>query len=125
MVKYAGHRPFLLWMLKLRLLLRVSPLLLAKAIPTCVEFDSKPLINCCLGKIAKGAWELYPSLGSIQELKSKFASVRWEWVPREANAVADAAAAIATRGMGTEVWADRPPSSLVHVLSRDGLPCPP
>ncbi|BFG15190.1 hypothetical protein CerSpe_014650 [Prunus speciosa] len=91
----------------------------------CVESDSKPLINCCLGKITKGAWELYPSLGRIQELKSNFTSVRWEWVPREANAVADAAAAFAIRGMGTEVWVDRPPSSLVHVLSRDGLPCPP
>ncbi|CAL8992566.1 unnamed protein product [Prunus brigantina] len=90
-----------------------------------VESDSKPLINCCLGKIDKGAWELYPSLGRIRELKSKFSSVRWNWIPREANAVADAAAAIAIRGMGTEVWVDRPPSSLVHVLSRDGLPCPP
>ncbi|CAL9002922.1 unnamed protein product, partial [Prunus brigantina] len=38
----------------------------------CVESDSKPLIHCCLGKIAKGAWELYPSLGRIQELKLKF-----------------------------------------------------
>lgn len=91
----------------------------------CVESDSKPLIHCCLGKIATGAWELYPSLGRIQELKLKFTSIRWEWVPREANAVADAAAAIAIRRMGTEVWVDRPPSSLVHILSRDGLPCPP
>ncbi|CAL9004797.1 unnamed protein product, partial [Prunus brigantina] len=32
-----------------------------------VESDSKPLINCCLGKIDKGAWELYPSLGRIRE----------------------------------------------------------
>ncbi|CAL2231021.1 unnamed protein product [Prunus armeniaca] len=61
---------------------------------------------------------------SRKDLKSKFSAVRWTWIPREANVVADPAVAIAVGGMGTEVWVDRPPSSLVRVLSRDGLPCP-
>ncbi|XP_021820430.1 uncharacterized protein LOC110762133 [Prunus avium] len=90
-----------------------------------VESDSKKVMDNCAGNIAKGDWGIYPSLCRIQDLKSKFSAVRWAWIPREANAVADAAAAIAFGGMGTEVWVDRPPSSLVHVLSRDGLPCPP
>ncbi|CAL9010113.1 unnamed protein product [Prunus brigantina] len=91
----------------------------------CVESDSKKVIENCAGKITRGDWDIYPSLCRIHDLKSKFSAVRWTWIPREANAVADAAAAIAIGRMGTEVWVDRPPSSLVHVLSRDWLPCPP
>ncbi|CAL2264584.1 unnamed protein product [Prunus armeniaca] len=74
-----------------------------------VESDSKPSSIAVWGKLPRGPGN------SI---------LHWD-IPREANVVADAAAAIAIRGMGTEVWVDRPPSSLVHVLSRDGLPCPP
>ncbi|CAL9001485.1 unnamed protein product [Prunus brigantina] len=36
----------------------------------------------------------------IGDLKSKFFAIRWTWIPKEANAVADAAAAIAIGGMG-------------------------
>lgn len=74
----------------------------------CVESDSKKVIDNCEGKIARGDWGFYPSLCRIQDLKSKFSAVRWTWIPREANAVADAASAIAFGGMGTEVWVDRP-----------------
>ncbi|KAH0996206.1 hypothetical protein GBA52_020070 [Prunus armeniaca] len=42
--------------------------------------------------------------GITHDLKSKFSVVRWTWIPREANVVVDAAAAIAVGGMATEVW---------------------
>ncbi|KAL6133320.1 hypothetical protein ACLB2K_065557 [Fragaria x ananassa] len=37
----------------------------------------------------------------------------------------DLVASLIVRKKCPEVWIDRSPSSLVFVLSRDGLPCPP
>ncbi|KAL6187676.1 hypothetical protein ACLB2K_039072 [Fragaria x ananassa] len=41
------------------------------------------------------------------------------------NSAADLVTSLVVRKKFSEVWIDRPPSSLVFVLSHDGLPCPP
>ncbi|XP_024164093.1 uncharacterized protein LOC112171090 [Rosa chinensis] len=43
---------------------------------------------------------------------------------REANRVADVAAKLAKSRLCTEVWVNIPPTSLVSVLTNDGVPCP-
>ncbi|KAM1120691.1 hypothetical protein ACFX19_002501 [Malus domestica] len=54
----------------------------------------------------------------------EFHSISWRWVPRQANCVADWVASHCKRGMCSDAWVIRPPSSLVHIFSKDGLPCP-
>ncbi|KAI5355928.1 hypothetical protein L3X38_008823 [Prunus dulcis] len=49
----------------------------------------------------------------------------WTWIPRTANQAADHLAMLAISRMSPEVWVNRPPSSLMHILNKDGLPCPP
>ncbi|KAI5352584.1 hypothetical protein L3X38_005475 [Prunus dulcis] len=60
-----------------------------------VESDSQVAINSVQRDVSSSNWELYPILKGIR------------------------------KGMCLESWFVRPPSSLVHILSRDGLPCPP
>ncbi|KAI5351195.1 hypothetical protein L3X38_004086 [Prunus dulcis] len=90
-----------------------------------VEYDSQVAINSVLRDVSSSNWELYPILKDIRFLKASFTNLNWAWVPREANRSADAIASLARKGMCLESWLVRPPSSLVHILSRDGLPCPP
>lgn len=52
-------------------------------------------------------------------------SASWRWIPRTANQAADLVASLTVRRTCPDVWVLRPPSSLVHMLSCDGLPCPP
>ncbi|XP_016649789.1 PREDICTED: uncharacterized protein LOC103333053 [Prunus mume] len=59
------------------------------------------------------------------DVVSSFEEVIWSWVPRSANRAAHAAASIGNRAMELQSWVDRPPLSLVGVLTSDGLPCPP
>ncbi|KAM2419686.1 hypothetical protein ACFXTH_026239 [Malus domestica] len=49
----------------------------------------------------------------------------WSWVPRLANQSADRLASRSNVEMCGNIWVRRPPSSLVHILNKDGLPCPP
>lgn len=58
----------------------------------------------------------------IRKKQSEFSEVHWNWVPREANS---AAASLADREVGLQCWVDRPPPSLLRVLTADGLPGPP
>ncbi|KAM1315433.1 hypothetical protein ACFX2F_019187 [Malus domestica] len=50
---------------------------------------------------------------------------RWSWVPRLDNQSADRLASRTNLEMCGKTWDRRPPSSLVHILNKDGLPCPP
>ncbi|KAL6203346.1 hypothetical protein ACLB2K_027046 [Fragaria x ananassa] len=55
--------------------------------------------------------------------KKKFVnSITWDWIPREAHQVANAAALLGKRMMGLNRWVNWPPSSLSNVLRNDGLP---
>ncbi|CAN6679891.1 unnamed protein product [Malus baccata var. baccata] len=73
-----------------------------------IESDSKAIIS-----------SLSPSLGE------SFQDCRWSWVPRSANITEDTLALRRSTKMCNITWVCTPPSSLVHVLNKDGLPCPP
>ncbi|RXH92234.1 hypothetical protein DVH24_033130 [Malus domestica] len=62
---------------------------------------------------------------TLKLVSEAFQFCRWSWVPRTANGAADFLALRGFQEMGSRVWIDRPPSSLVLVLNKDGLPCPP
>ncbi|KAM2227522.1 hypothetical protein ACFXTI_014318 [Malus domestica] len=88
------------------------------------ESDSKELIGSLHSDFKKANWSIFPLLIQIQNLSAQFRSIYWRWVPRQANSAADWVASHCKRGMCSDVWVIRPPSSLVHILSKDGLPCP-
>ncbi|KAM1110754.1 hypothetical protein PS2_010026 [Malus domestica] len=66
---------------------------------------------------------------SLQEstlrLGNSFQGCRWSWVPRLANQSADRLASMTNLEMCGKTWVRRPPSSLVHIFNKDGLPFPP
>ncbi|CAL2248278.1 unnamed protein product [Prunus armeniaca] len=53
------------------------------------------------------------------------AEMGYRQIPRTANQAADHLAMLAISRMSPEVWVNRPPSSLMHIMNKDGLPCPP
>ena len=90
-----------------------------------VEFDSKENISALLGEVSSGCWKAFPFLSRILRLRDTFQSCRWSWVPRSANAAADLLASRRNTEMCCSTWLNHPPSSLVHILDKDGLPGPP
>ncbi|KAM0993800.1 hypothetical protein ACFX2A_009539 [Malus domestica] len=60
------------------------------------ESDSLEVVSSLNGDIAQGSWESADHLASRSNLE-----------------------------MCGIIWVRRPPSSLVHILNKDGLPCPP
>ncbi|XP_020424568.1 uncharacterized protein LOC109950392 [Prunus persica] len=90
-----------------------------------VETDFKVCFAAVQEDISVSNWTLYPILYDIRMLKVSFSSLRWAWTTRDANHAADWVASQARRGLCAEAWVIRPPTALVYILSRDGLPCPP
>ncbi|KAI5318770.1 hypothetical protein L3X38_038478 [Prunus dulcis] len=90
-----------------------------------VETDFKVCFAAVQEDISVSKWTLYPILYDIRMLKVSFSSLRWAWTTRDANHAADWVASQARRGLCAEAWVIRPPTALVYILSRDGLPCPP
>lgn len=90
-----------------------------------VESDSRESIDWLSGVGDKGSWEAYPVLSRVKLVSAAFQFCRWSWVSRSANGAADYLASRDFPEVGSRVWIDRPPSSLVFVLNKDGLPCPP
>ncbi|CAN6702186.1 unnamed protein product [Malus baccata var. baccata] len=86
--------------------------------------DSWESISCLSGSLNNGNWEAFPILGRVQRLSGAFQFRRWSWVSRSANVTADILASAGFTEMCDIVWVDMPPSSLIHVLCNDGLPCP-
>ncbi|KAM2405489.1 hypothetical protein ACFXTH_032702 [Malus domestica] len=89
------------------------------------ESDSLEVVSSLKGDIAQGSWEVFPILESILWLGSSFQGCHWSWVPRLANQSADHLTSRSNLKMCGITWVRRPPSSLVHILNKDGLPCPP
>ncbi|BFG31241.1 hypothetical protein CerSpe_175150 [Prunus speciosa] len=90
-----------------------------------MEADCKVLIDCITGNHGNNSWAILPLIDEIHDVVSSFEEVTWSRVPRSANRAAHAAASIGNRAMELQSWVDRPPLSLVGVLTSDGLPCPP
>ncbi|KAM2964592.1 hypothetical protein FF2_022358 [Malus domestica] len=89
------------------------------------ESDSLEVVSSLKGDISQGSWEVFPILDSTLWLGKSFQGCRWSWVPRLANQLADRLASRSNLEMCGITWVRRPPSSLVHILNKDGLPCPP
>ncbi|KAM1833609.1 hypothetical protein ACFX13_023409 [Malus domestica] len=89
-----------------------------------VESDSKDSISALTASLETGRWEAFPTLAIAKRLGESFQDCRWTWVPRSANQAADLLASRTCTEMCNLCWVNRPPSSLVHVLDKDGLPCP-
>ncbi|CAN6555765.1 unnamed protein product [Malus baccata var. baccata] len=91
----------------------------------CIESDSLDAISCLRDPAKKGNWEAFPILRKCFRMGTAFQACRWSWVPRLANLVANCLASRNCKEVCDLIWVNRPPSSLVHVLCNDGLPCPP
>ncbi|KAM1552765.1 hypothetical protein ACFX1Z_005725 [Malus domestica] len=89
-----------------------------------VESDSKDSISALTASLETGRWEAFPTLAVAKRLGKSFQDCRWTWVPRSANQAGDLLASRTCTEMCNFCWVNRPPSSLVHVLDKDGLPCP-
>ncbi|KAL6194640.1 hypothetical protein ACLB2K_035721 [Fragaria x ananassa] len=89
------------------------------------EFDSQILVNAINNPSKASHWLLRPVGARIRRASIFFSFSCWNWIPRKANEAANCVSTLARRRMCPESWISRPPSLLVHVLSRDGLPCPP
>lgn len=84
------------------------------------ESDSASLLHYING--SPGLF--FPMLRQIWNLRHRFVSFKWCWIPHQANSAADWVASHCRRGMCSEVWVTKLPSALVHILSIDGLRCP-
>lgn len=93
--------------------------------PIILESDSKSLIDYINNIHHACDWRIAPFISKIKNSISLGVRSSWIWIPRKVNSTADLVASLVVRKKCLEVWVDRPPSSLVHVLSRDGLHCPP
>ncbi|KAM0994524.1 hypothetical protein FF1_010077 [Malus domestica] len=89
-----------------------------------MESDSKSLIDHLSARARPVNLRLNPSFSRISKVATVFQSILWSWTAREANHAADLVASLAWKKMSDDIWVSHHPSSLVHVLSRDGLPCP-
>ncbi|KAK9934147.1 hypothetical protein M0R45_021301 [Rubus argutus] len=94
-------------------------------VPIIFESDSKVLVDCISMNDSAQNWKIAPIISKINHSTTLNGRAVWLWIHREANSVADLVASLVVRKKCPVVWIDRPPSSLVGVLSRDGLPCPP
>lgn len=90
-----------------------------------VASDSLESISFLRDLARKGSWDAFPILRKCSSLGMAFQECHWSWVPRLANSAANHLASRQCREVRDHIWVDRPPSSLVHVLCNDGLPCPP
>ncbi|KAI5342658.1 hypothetical protein L3X38_010534 [Prunus dulcis] len=88
------------------------------------ESDSKELIENVKGNIKRGRWSLDPLLSIIRECNFNFSNYNWACTSRKNNEAVDHLVLQALSRSSPEVWVSRPPTSLVYVLNRDGLPCP-
>ncbi|KAM1077774.1 hypothetical protein ACFX15_024423 [Malus domestica] len=90
-----------------------------------LESDSKENISILEKATSSGSWEAFPIRAKIRRIAESFQCCRWSWVTRSANMTAHCLASRRNTEMCGLTWINTPPSSLVHVLNKDGLPCPP
>ncbi|KAM2583373.1 hypothetical protein TB1_005403 [Malus domestica] len=89
-----------------------------------VESDSTEFISSLVDSQDNGKWEAFPYLVKAKNLGDSFQNCRWSWILKLANMADDALALQSCSEMCDVFWVNRPPSSLVHILHNDGIPCP-
>ena len=90
-----------------------------------IEGDCKEVFDALTRKGQPHNWKINPMIRKALSLSNGFDRVLWNWVPREANRLADAAAKLAMEKLCSSDWVCRPPTSIIDVLRADGLPRPP
>ncbi|XP_028957602.2 uncharacterized protein [Malus domestica] len=90
-----------------------------------VEFDSRQVISALNEGKENCSWENFPNDMRIVDVEKSFQICKWSWVPRSANEASNFIATYVGTEMSEECRMDRPPSSLVRILNKDGSPCPP
>lgn len=89
-----------------------------------LKSDSKETILCLQNFVENSSWEALPILRKLLNAKKWFLSCCWSWIPRLTNLAADFMASPKNAVMRDGIWVNRIPSSLVHILDKDRLPCP-
>ncbi|XP_062007057.1 uncharacterized protein LOC133724370 [Rosa rugosa] len=82
-----------------------------------MESDSHELISAFGNHIEKGNWRIYPFLIEFHRIHHLLSSVSWNWISREANRAADAAAKLAKSRLCIEVWVNIPLTSRLCFIS--------
>lgn len=90
-----------------------------------LEFNSKHVISCLRDSIDNAFWEAFPALSLTLDIGASLQTSNWSWVPRSRNKAVDFVASYQFMKMCDSIWVDRPPSSFVRILNKDGLSCPP
>ncbi|XVF87940.1 hypothetical protein PTKIN_Ptkin19aG0009000 [Pterospermum kingtungense] len=70
-------------------------------------------------------WRIFLVIKDIVKMRAGFDGFRCSWVSRKANVVVDWLSQLVKKGMCSIGRVLIPPSSLVHILDKDGLPAPP
>ncbi|OMO68594.1 hypothetical protein COLO4_29558 [Corchorus olitorius] len=70
-------------------------------------------------------WRIEPIVRDIRALLDQILEQKLVWIRRSGNAAAHWAASEAVKGMCHSGWLRLPPSSLVFILDKDGVPAPP
>ncbi|KAL6203622.1 hypothetical protein ACLB2K_027322 [Fragaria x ananassa] len=74
-----------------------------------VEGDCQEVIKALSDFSSSPSWRISPILKKVAHLVPFFRSIHWNWVPREANCPANAAAKFAIQSLCSQEWANRPP----------------
>ncbi|KAM2360292.1 hypothetical protein ACFXTH_002703 [Malus domestica] len=90
-----------------------------------VESNSKKVISALNEGKENCSWEKFPIVNRIVAVGKIFQTCNWSWVPWSANELANFVATYVGTEMSEECRIDSPPSLLVRILNKDGLPCPP
>ena len=90
-----------------------------------METDSTILHKALVERQRQTSWKLVPLIKDIQALLLQIPEKKILLIRRNANKAADWVSAQAIKGMCGKGWLQLPPSSLVFVLTHDGLPAPP
>ena len=89
------------------------------------ETDSEIVYKECATAGDGNRWKLRSVVKDIKELLHQIPIKKLQAINRNANEAADWVASQAIKGMCDNGWLRLPPSSLVHILNKDGLPVPP
>ncbi|OMO51166.1 hypothetical protein CCACVL1_29964, partial [Corchorus capsularis] len=72
----------------------------------------------------RAGWKISAIIADIQWLVRQANDEKFQYVKCMANLAADWVARQTREGMISQEWVERPSSSLVHIMSKDGLPTP-
>ena len=89
-----------------------------------VKMDSKIVHDEIVKEKMEINWRIWPLIRDIRRMLEQMEEKKVKIIRRNANRAADWVALQAKRGMCNNGWILQPPSSLVHILNKEGLPAP-